>query len=182
MQEEEGNISCTAGSEQTGVNEKDKYDLKDAERSVWRVAAEHTDRGTHRFVDAYLYQHKCTRHRSVFTFLQTLMEEAMEVSELPPSTSKDSEASNMADDWKLLQDKGAQNWLCQSVFSSSAQHSPFYKSRISKDWLSPLWPEQPIRCHTDSCHRAAPDFHWSSQTELFHDSLLNTLFWPQFVF
>lgn len=41
----------------------------------------------------------------VFTFLQALMDEATVLSVLPPSTSTHSEPSNMAEDWKLLQDK-----------------------------------------------------------------------------
>lgn len=38
----------------------------------------------------------------IFTFLQALMDEATVLSVLTPSTSTDSEPSNMADDWKLL--------------------------------------------------------------------------------
>lgn len=48
-------------------------------------------------------QHKHKETQLHFTFLQALMDEATVLSVLPPSTSTDSEPSNMADDWKLLQ-------------------------------------------------------------------------------
>ena len=50
------------------------------------------------------------------------MDEATVLSVLPPSTSTDSEPSNMADDWKLLQGKKGQGVefvrasFCQTLF------------------------------------------------------------------
>lgn len=61
-----------------------------------------------------------------FTFLQALMDEATVLSVLPPSTSTDSEPSNMADDWKLLQGKKGQGVefvrasFCQTLLKRSA--------------------------------------------------------------
>jgi len=95
------------------------------EKGGWQVVVEQTEKGAHRQVDALFFQHKSMRHSFVFTFLQALMDEATVLSVLTPSNSTDSEPSNMADDWRLLQVKRAQNWLCQSKFSSSAQLSPF---------------------------------------------------------
>lgn len=72
------------------------------------------------------------------TFLQALMDDGTPLSVLPPSTSIDSEPSNMADDWKLLQGKRAQSWLCQSEFSSKTSLFKKKKSGIGKERLSGL--------------------------------------------
>lgn len=97
------------------------------------------------------------------TFLQALMDDGTALSVLPPSTSIDSEPSNMADDWKLLQGKRAQSWLCQSEFSSKT--SLFKKKNlesVKSGYLGLL--ERPIDCHICSNCKAGTLICWIKQT------------------
>lgn len=117
-------------------------------------------------------QHKHISDSFVFTFLQALMDEATVLSVLPPSPSTDSEPSNMADDWKLLQgNKGTELTLSEQVLFSCST-LPFRKSLQSvrtgylrSDWNSPL----PVTfVHTVHLWHSISELTRQLLSELFH--------------
>lgn len=93
-QEEEMKISGTARNKHIDWW-KGKYDRQVHRNMSWETGKP----------PILLYPRCCDQDRfwtPSLTFLQALMDDGTALSVLPPSTSIDSEPSNMADDWKLL--------------------------------------------------------------------------------
>ncbi len=126
-------ISCIAGDTQTD-NGGERYDGQvqrhtngETDRATMQLTNGHTVEG-HRWVYTYITTTYETKLH-VFTFLQALMDEAMVLSVLPPSTSIDSEPSNMAVDWKLLRGKkrGTELTLSEQVLVKHSTTRSFKK-------------------------------------------------------